>query len=678
MLPQVTYENDATSTVNNLLNSLFQFKCRFVFDDFQKSVLSSGSITPLPGFQFDNIHDSDPTIDCRISVYVPTGDADVKKIEIWGQSFTDGNAKSDYYLIISLDKAQLSIPDNNVYRFVFKNDSLYLPGVIEDTTLLQDWVPQTAGSMELLNGNVPILGDIVEGYDKVDVGMNLIDTQQQPYSRVNGLLFFASQGGYTSVGIGDLLTIVLTGAGINDANGNPLNLSGVFSATHFTVKARDLLGNEVGFQIINGPVLNVPAALTALKAAAIATGFTFISQGPNTLTMQFVGGFILESSFNTSPQFGTDQVTFAYADSDVEQFGIQYFDNKGRTNGTSLAPVSSVKTLTDNTGGTTNVVQINITSRPPIWAYYYDIVRAAEIGYANRLFWISNQTFTNVDLNTGIKYAYIGIGYMADYDLNIQAATPTVKYDFSPGDRINFQIRYAHDRTANNLNVGFDYAIVSVEINPFINGVMQNGRFIKIIYPTTAITPSFDFGGTDQQWYKVLIYNLNKNIQTSTQETFFEFGKRFGIGNPGTVNAYHMGERQSQDAALSVPAVNVTQDGNYFYRTRSVPVGNISDITTNSIRYSDRYANVPLTINGGDIINAQFELRTVSFTSSNTNLQAYGSPNYLYFNKEVTPVTIRVQGEYPVTAEQALTHQMMLKICTPTTQTYFFLVKSGL
>lgn len=674
MAPQVTYENDTTSTVNGLLNALYQFKARPIYDDYQKPVVSTGSVTALPINPFDQIHDSDPTQSCRISVYVPTGDADVKKIEIWGQSFTDGAGKSDYYLVATLNKAVLGIADNSVYRYLFKNDTVYLAGDINDTLRLQDYVPQKANALELPNGNVPLLGGITEGYDPVIPSISLALTQDPPGETINGLLFFASQGGYTSVGINDQLTIVLTGSGTNDVSGNPSILLGNFNNTKFVVHARNPAGTEIGFTFTAGiGNLLITATLNSLKALAIASGFVFISQGPNTLVMQFVGGFVLESSFNTTPTpVGANDVCYAYADNDTLQFGIQYYDNKGRTNGTSLPVVSSIKTLTDNTGLTTNTVQVLISSRPPLWAYYYDLVRSAEIGYAQRLFWVSNQTFTNVDLNTGLTYAYIGVGYMADYDLNIQAATPTVKYDFTAGDRIDFQVLYDHNKTPTTLASGLEYAIVSVEIDPFINGVMQRGRFIKIINPATGIT----FGGVDQQWFKGLIYGKKKNVQDSAKQTFFEFGKRFGIGNPGTANACHMGDRQSQTANLSQPAVTITQAGNYFYRTRNVPVGYINDITTDSIRYSDRYANVSLIINGGDVINAQFELRTVVFTSSNTNLQAYGSPNYLFFNKLLTPVTIRVQGEYATVAEQALTHQMMLKICTPTTQVYYFLVKN--
>lgn len=674
MIPQVTYENDTTSTVNSLLNALFQFKARPIFDDYQKPVLSSGSETVLPINPFDQVHDSDPTQSCRISVYVPTGDADVKKIEIWGRSFTDGAGKSDYYLITTLNKLQLGIPDNSVYRFLFKNDSVYLSGDVTDTDQIQDYVAQKCECLELLNGNVPILGGITEGYDLVVPTVSLALTQDPPGATINGLLFFASQGGYTSVGINDQLTIVLTGAGTNDVSGNPSILLGNFNNTKFVVHARNPAGSEIGFTFTAGiGNLFITATLNSLKALAIANGFNFISQGPNTLVMQFVGGFVLESSFNTTPTpVGPNDVCYAYADNDTLQYGLEYFDNKGRTMGASLPVTSSVKTLTDNTGLTTNTVQLIISSRPPLQAYYYDIVRADEIGYAKRTFWISNQTFTNVDLNTGITYAYIGIAYMIDYDENIEAATPVVKYDFAPGDRINFQILYDHNKTPTTLATGLDYAITAVEADPFINGVLQRGNFIKMILPAAGIT----FGGVDQQWYKILIYSQKKNVQDSTKETFFEFSHRFGIGNPGTANAYHMADRQSQTANLSQPAITITQDGNYFYRTRNVPVGYIADLTTDSIRYSDRYANVSLVINGGDIINAQFELRTVLFTSSNTNLQAYGSPNYLFFNKLLTPVTIRVQGQYAAVAEEALTHQMMLKICTTTTSSYFFLVKN--
>jgi len=265
---------------------------------------------------------------------------------------------------------------------------------------------------------------------------------------------------------------------------------------------------------------------------------------------------------------------------------------------------------------------------------------------------------------------------MVDYNRNIEASTPTVTYDFAAGDRVQFQIRYANDLTPNNLPAGLDYEIQALVTDPILNGVVQQGRFIKIIFPTNDISLIFTFGSVNFEWYKILIYNFKKHVQDSGTQEFFEFGKTWGIGNPGTANAYHMAERQSQTPDLVTPAVNSTQEGNYFYRTRNVPVGQIAHLEVGSVNYSDRYANMPVSVPGGAISNADYDLNNVAFLSSNTNNEDYTSGGNLFFNKSANPITIRVQGEYSLSGDAALVHNMLLKICPPASPYYFKLVNN--
>ena len=73
-------------SVNNLRNSLFQFKYRYVFADFEKSVCSSASIVPLPNQDSLLLTEDDITKNCRISVSMSTGGLDVAKIELFATS----------------------------------------------------------------------------------------------------------------------------------------------------------------------------------------------------------------------------------------------------------------------------------------------------------------------------------------------------------------------------------------------------------------------------------------------------------------------------------------------------------------------------------------------------------------------------------------------------------------
>lgn len=689
MPPRCTYENDDNATVNNLKNALFQFRERFIMDDFQKTCGGTGSIVPLPSQYFDQITDSDVTKNARISIYVTTGDIDVKKIEIWGAQYSDAVAPAapgetlsvvgNYFLITTLDKAALNIPSNSIYRFVFRNDGVYAPVDPAESNLPFDWVPQKANCMDLLNGNVPILGGITEGYDPVTLGLSASTTlNYYQNSYFNGVLFLATQGGTDSGGTGTRLRIDLVGTGDNDFQNNPQVLFQVMNPKYI-VSATDAAGNDISFD--TGIVLQsiILVTLDTLRLAAIAKGFTLVSQTVNTLTLDFAGGFTLNYGYPVFGQITTANppiVTFAYPGASAEQFGIQYYDSKGRTNGATLSPSAIIKTLNDDSGNNINTIQLSITSRPPIWAYYYDVIRSAALTYDKRTFWISNQTFTNVDLNTGVKYAYVGITYMKDFDKIIEAATNVVSYEFSPGDRVQFQAKYIQDGTLSVFSSPVDMEIISVETNPVLDSVVQSGTFLKIVYPTNSISLSFNFGGDNFQWYKILIYNYVKHFDSPTTQRFYEFGKRFGIGNPGTANAYHIGQTQSQSATLVIPALITTTRGDLFFRFRNVPVGIINNPTTGAMDYSDRFASVPVAIENGEIINARYELRNTIFISSNTDTYNFGNTNYFFWNKQATPVTVRVQGEYQLSVDNAITHNLIFHLADASGVTLKYLVRN--
>lgn len=94
MPPSVVYENDATVSVNNLRKKLFLFRTRQRFINKEKSVYSAISAMPLPINYLDTAIDKDPTKNCRIAVVIPTGQADVKEIEVSAAILPDSSVKA--------------------------------------------------------------------------------------------------------------------------------------------------------------------------------------------------------------------------------------------------------------------------------------------------------------------------------------------------------------------------------------------------------------------------------------------------------------------------------------------------------------------------------------------------------------------------------------------------------
>ena len=578
MPPRVTYENDPNCTINNMRNALFQFRYRWVYDDNDKSVYSTCSIVALPNTPFSQTIDSDPTQNCRESIYLSTGDVDVKKIELWVKQVTDAGA-SEWLLVTSLDKSVLGINNNDFYRYLFYNDGVYTAGNPNEINLLFDYVPRGTNSLVLLNGNVIMFGGITEGYNGVPVNVNLStnNTYNPPVTTVNGVLFAAFQSGVDSNGTDTLLKVVLTGTGVNDGLGNPTTIPLIGNTNAFAVDCATTGGTSLKFTYSNsGSSTSITTILNGLKTAALSQGFTLVSQTQNVLTLSY-SGFVLYNAqvYNDIGSVGTFEATLAYGHRDVYQFGIEYFDDKGRTNGTLIPVDSSIQTQEDLSGNTIPQIVLSIFSRPPVWASYYQVVRSLNLTYAKRLFWVSNSTFSAIDQGTGTKYAYINIGNMADYNATIQASTPVVSYEFGAGDRIQFlqNIPFGGGSPV-NLTIKNDYEILAVVDNPINQGVTQTGRFIKIQYPTADINSNFDFGGSNFQNYKILLYSYVKHASQASNLVFYEFGRCFAIGNAGTSNAFHVGSDQTQTANLSQPAIISTVEGDMYWRQRVVPAGN--------------------------------------------------------------------------------------------------------
>lgn len=678
MAPRVVYENDANVTVNNLLNSLFKFRTRPVYDDNQKSVFGTGSIVPLPNQALNQAATSDPTQNARIRVNVPTGDIDVIKIELWGQQTTNDVSQSNWFLINSFDKAQLNIDSNDIYQFLFYNDSLYPIADPREIIQLFDYVPIFAEALELLNGNTVVMANITEGYDPVPINVAVTTSQVvPPYSIANGVLFWASQSGQDSYGDpGDDITVYVTGAGVNDGLGNPTSVNGA-DAT-YTVDCATTTGTSLKFSYFNLHFDGIAQILAALLAAAEAQGFTLVgSVGTNSFTIAHANVELYYAQFvNNSTAALTNEATFCYTRRGAYTYAQAYYDAKGRTIGAQIPPAGGINTLEDLTGMTVPLIEYQINSRPPLEAVSYSVLRAPNLTYNKYLEWISNQTFVNTDLDTGAQFAYIGYSNMAQYNKDIQTSnpggTPVVGYNFEQGDRIRFEIQYPVGAPQNLLSVKNDYQIVSTETDPLLNGVIQQGSFIKILLPTPDLNADFQFGGDNYQNYKILLYSYTKRAIDATNEIYYEFGRMYGIGNPGSGSQFHIGSDQTQSPDLSTPAIIKMLDGDFFYRNRSVPTGLPYDINSISHTITSLYATLATQNTQGVIDNGDYQIGEQALGTF-SDLAAASYPFFsttakteLYWNKTADPNQIRVGGQFTITGDVALDFSAFILVKTST------------
>lgn len=667
----------STTTANNLRNKLFKFRYRFVYDNYEKSVWSAASEAPLPNQDSSVLTVTNSTLNSRIALYFSTGDINVIKIELAVQ-ITENGTTSDWQLLDSLDKSVLGINSNTVYeRYLFYNNSTLIPIPLDEISQLYDYVPLSANCMALLNGNVLAYGGITEGYNIVPSNQSIIDTivtspaSTYSFCSINGVLFFAQINGVDSGSQGTQITFYLTGTGTNNSAGNPSTLDSGFitgSTVKFTV---NMFSGVTDLSQVITLVASVSTNLSNLSTALTGAGFSVVNTTDNSLTVSY-GSTVTLLSSGLSTIFGNINGSlpfYSYVNHSTQYFGIQYFDNKGRTNGVVTNVQMKIKFPLSSYASTFSVnpmwCQLVINQRPPTWASYYQIVRSNNLTYSKLLYWVSCQAGSDTDVLTGQRYAYIGISNINDYNKSIQSTQGVISYDYEQGDRISFYGRFTDSGVETPFTPNFyDYEILGTVVNPTFGGIVQTGNFIKIAYPTSDIGTNlkFDSANPNYQNYEIIIYGLKDSV-AANQTTFFEFGKCFGIGNAGTNTAYHIGLEQTQASDLSLPAKISIENGDYFFRKRNVITSTNFQLSSPYQGFGDKYLTPAFTL-----VNMSSPQTTTNYTVQNCAYHGdsaiptdYTSGRSFFLNNSASGVQVRVRCTIPLNCQANGSTQIFLE-----------------
>lgn len=658
MPAECTYENDADVTNNTLKNSLFQFAYAHKKDNNLLTLMNEGSIVPLPYLPFDVASDTDATRNARIAVYMQTGDIDVKELRLYMRSTKDG-ATSAWQLVTSLIKSELSIASNDIYKFNFYNNAIYPDLDPAYSTPIQDYVPLKVGCSTIINGNTIACADITEGMDLPEADVEgSVTNELYPYTTLNGLLFFASQNGQQTNGTGDTIVVYLAGTGTNTA-GNVTTLNNCNAI--FKVDAIDNVGGDIGFEFDNVPspetVTNI---FDGLSAAAVIAGWTELSRTDNTMTLQYstdvtlYGNGILRSALTS---LSTSDAIFSYADQSNYSFGLVYKNKHGNISSTLTDIPYNIKTPVEETNKQP-VIELQINHRPLTDAVSYSVVRSQNLTYGKRLTWVSFAAYTGIIGVNNEQYAYIDIANINTYNTDIKSTSGVVAYTFANGDRIRFTSRIEFNGTRHAL-IDKDYEILGqVTTITLTDSTKKIGNFIQIKYPTADIGGDFAFDGSfDFMNYQILLYNILPR-ESSSDLTYFMFGKEFGIGNAGTTDAYHIGQEQSQTENLSQPAIITTSEGDYFLRTRTVPTGMTYQHTLEGYENGwNDYTTIPIEVIDSPVTTPYYIITTETF--QNAGIGAGDFPTFAdtpYFeNTSGDTIRIRIRVKIVFTNDVPLT-----------------------
>ncbi len=588
--PICKYEDDATTTINNLRSKLYQFRYRWVYRDNTKSSWSPWSRLFAPADVDTLANDVNPTKNNRISIEYYTGAADVVKVEIASRQSID-TVFSDPFLVKTIDKTGL--PSDTTQEYKFYNTEAYPYIDLSESNQLFDYVPLKANAQELLNGNLIIYGGITEGRTP-DVTINAAqslslvqNTNTSTYLTMSGYERYTFSYDPVWVVTGGSYYIIFDGIPqVGDSYILTLNLrretgAGVIEYVTTTVTIPALTSLQATQQQLESILVSALVANSDIQAYGLAS---YISALQLVEPGEFNGKRgvkIGSSSFWNSWVTDLSNVQYTYAGGgglpadptgvniacykhkSRYSFGICYFDENGVTNGVITS--DSLKVITPEIDSanlatsqlTIPQIQFTINHLAPTWAKYFSFVRTSNLTASDFKTIIS----TNTALDTANKYAYFDItGYQTNRN-----SYPA--YSFAKGDRVRIVGRrgQADLLTESSPN---DYPILgymtSAEIPSMTTpATVPTGKlWIRIPYDSTTMS-GFNFGTAGYENYYLEVYRPALNA-TEENQLFYEFGETYNV-LPGR---YHQGMAGLQNQTASQGAIFKFIRGDVYTRLR--------------------------------------------------------------------------------------------------------------
>ena len=568
------YADDPVNTTasNRLKNQLFQFRYLYVYEDGSRSAWSSCSKVPLPQFEVNPSTDTRAYKNNNIRIAFNAGTKFVKSIELAAQvkGVAPSGQTQDWFSILTIDRASVIAtidnqfsynPLDNTAIFTFYNDGLYQSIDVLETDLPFDYVPLTAKTLEIVNGNVLVLGNNKEGYDNITLDTSLFATYAPPVT--NEL----QEIGYSTYGYPEFIGIPTEGDTIaytwDTIYGDSYTVTSSTSGSLYNTLVA--LGNQI--QTDSG-----------ILFLGVVAGHT-----PGSYKLDLYYPPVL-SSISVITADVSNSVA-SYKTNSRYQFGLVYYDDKNRSSYVQTNDNFIVSTDSwGETEGDAPTVNWVIRHDAPDWATKYQWVRTEQLTHKTFLFWTATTATVNVD-NADIYDLDISslITYNNDNPNSILA------YDFSVGDRCTI-----HKQDATWVT-GYDVSVV---------GYTQTSTTATLqIQKKGTLTPG-------AMGILLEVYTPKTRANTTTEQFFYEFGEQYDCAagvHSVTSGSFVDGDIYDRDRAIPTTGNIGIEDPNFsdFYISNYSSNGRANIFAPQAkqltlptdIRFSDVY--VPNTnING--------------------------------------------------------------------------------
>lgn len=501
--PLAIYGNDASRSVNLMDNRLFMYIEQWVYLDDEYSAWSMRSKRVVPGSQTTPIVGTDVTVNNNQIISVDAGTDRVKQINIGAQY----NDLEDFFLIksalrsyiIALPNASVDIsnqiyeaydPIANIYSFVFYNDGLYDNIPPNETDLPYDYVPLTAGTVEIIDENIVILGNILEGYPRPPVNFGVTVTNYDPNLTLpppgyQQLFVQWSFGGDSGSGLGNHKRLTAALFGGVPKNGDIITFrfvdirdSNNVEVYPYTVSTSDETGglvtliNSLGLTIPNSNIFPNNPPGTNLGSGVFVPYFTTGQYGIANITDPYfqlagVGLNIFNAGASSFRSINAWKLNSSY------QFALRHRDDKGRFFPIATDNTSIIKTQSyAQSHGLTPSINITITGTPPPNADNYVILATKNNTHDNTVpvnaVLINYIATWNASSNSPALSAFQGGSNPGDtYQVQV-AGSQNIgdgTIDFNAGDYAvyNGTIWERVDKSIGNLTTVVDYLFVKID-----------------------------------------------------------------------------------------------------------------------------------------------------------------------------------------------------------------------
>ncbi len=596
--PTLAYMSKLDVLVNNIRGKLWQFRYCYIYDDKEKSVWSPISRIALPsGDELANgVYIKDESFNNYIQIIFDKGTTEVHKVQI---AVREGNY-GHWKLIETVNKydeeGNYILPSDPVY-YNFYNNEVGLVLDQADTERLFDYVPQLAGDQEIIEKNRLLYADITEGYDNVEIGVNLEAVFQNDFTYENtSIILLSITDQYYSSEL-DRWFWKVTLPTIDGTHYGFAYEDSVYQINLIDISADHNVSYNLYYKVQAGDSISVVLENLEAQIDDLVGYYAFNETYPvNVLWISvYEDGNIPEPDTNqtcTGAVYRCSSIYTSFKSGSWYEFGITYFDRANRSGALNVSIDTKIYIPLDQELNSvpiytkTNRIQWEINHIPPSWATHYkwycsgnntieDFIQfnIADICRVNGL--------VEVEMNSNILLT-----------TELHKKSKLESWEWRKGDRIRFLRKGINLTTFIPLNftevLDFEiqnytyptltdnsYEKDSAAAPAFIldengNKIRKKSEMVFCVDDFTFEKVSTNTGDVNLKqiidgggYVVVEIYRPKKEID-SENRIFYEFGEEYAI-----VGGLHQGETQHQ-LSNGTPAEGRFKYGDIYIRLRSV------------------------------------------------------------------------------------------------------------